>query len=718
MQRPPAQHERRHDNTVRVAMLCAAALVAQQVGSKATRDAAFLSRFEVTDLPAMMVGAAVLSVLLIVGFSRLMARLGPAYLMPRAFTASAASLLVIWASLFIWPRFASVLLYLQVSAAGALLVSGFWSLANECFDPRQAKREIGRIGVAATFGGLVGGILAERVGAHLPVHWMLPLLALLTGVCVLSTSRLRPLTAAPMRADNEEVTQSVARVFHEAPYLRNLALLVLIVTAGSTLLDYVFKSHAATHFAESAALMRFFAAFYTGAGLLAFVIQTLASRLGVLRLGLANNVAMLPAGLGVGSLVAVLVPGLPMTSLARGVESSLRSSLFRTAYEALFTPVAARDKRVAKTIVDVGCERAGDMVGAGLARLLLLVPVAATNWMLCTAILFALVAFVLARRLQFGYVQELENRLVSGAYRLNLEDIDDPMTRTIVLKSLSLVGDPVTREQVAARIDPSPLRSGDSQRVIRALQEITLTPETVHEVIRLLAWDEVYPHAAQLLARHAEEMAPELTRALLDPESDFAVRRRLPQVLRLTASPESVEGLLGGLRDPRFEVRFRCGRALAALHESRGVPLDPAPVYAAILRETRVDRSIWEGHRLLDQLEEDDPSFEVDYLRSRSNRSLQHVFTLLSLALDKQPLQIAFRGLHTDDPMLRGTALEYLDGTLPPDVRDALWPFLEGSPARERSVRGRREILDALIRSHQSIEINLAQLRDRRRGDP
>jgi hypothetical protein len=53
------------------------------------------------------------------------------------------------------------------------------------------------------------------------------------------------------------------------------------------------------------------------------------------------------------------------------------------------------------------------------------------------------------------------------------------------------------------------------------------------------------------------------------------------------------------------------------------------------------------------------------------------VFTLLSLVLPSDPVQVAFRGLHTDDENLRGTALEYLDGVLPPAIRTRLWPSLE-----------------------------------------
>ena len=91
-------------------------------------------------------------------------------------------------------------------------------------------------------------------------------------------------------------------------------------------------------------------------------------------------------------------------------------------------------------------------------------------------------------------------------------------------------------------------------------------------------------------------------------------------------------------------------------------------------------------------------------MKDRASRSLAHVFTLLSLVLPAEPLQIAFRGLHTDDQNLRGTALEYLEGVLPPaDSRRALWPFLEDprtAPAQDAAAR--RDPGD-LLRSHQSI---------------
>ena len=46
---------------------------------------------------------------------------------------------------------------------------------------------------------------------------------------------------------------------------------------------------------------------------------------------------------------------------------------------------------------------------------------------------------------------------------------------------------------------------------------------------------------------------------------DFAVRRRIPRVLRASRSQRAAEGLLLGINDDRFEVLYECGRALLTL---------------------------------------------------------------------------------------------------------------------------------------------------------
>src|SRR5215510_3129320 len=118
-------------------------LIASQVSSRAVRDALFLSAFDVTMLPFAM-GAAALAAL---GGAELLglalARRSPARVVPAAVTASAVLLGVWYAVSLVWPGAAALLVYIHVAAFGGALVSGFWSLVNERFDPHAARRYVG-----------------------------------------------------------------------------------------------------------------------------------------------------------------------------------------------------------------------------------------------------------------------------------------------------------------------------------------------------------------------------------------------------------------------------------------------------------------------------------------------------------------------------------------------------------------------------------------------
>ena len=63
--------------------------------------------------------------------------------------------------------------------------------------------------------------------------------------------------------------------------------------------------------------------------------------------------------------------------------------------------------------------------------------------------------------------------------------------------------------------------------------------------------------------------------------------------------------------------------------------------------------------------------------------------------------------------MLRGTALEYLEGVLPTAIRERLWPFLEDERVSRPAARPREDILADLLRSHDSIQMNLKELKRR-----
>jgi len=102
---------------------------------------------------------------------------------------------------------------------------------------------------------------------------------------------------------------------------------------------------------------------------------------------------------------------------------------------------------------------------------------------------------------------------------------------------------------------------------------------------------------------------------------------------------------------------------------------------------------------------------EIDVLRDRVSRSLEHLFTLLSLILPRETLRLAFHALHTDDSYLRGTALEYLETVLPESVWSRLFPLLEQGDEFLPRIRGSAEALHDLLASRESISLALARVR-------
>jgi ATP:ADP antiporter, AAA family len=734
----------RSDRSAAIAATAAStAMVAFQLAGKATRDALYLSTFGVAALPRMVIAASLLSALVTIGLSRAMARIGPGRLVPRLFALSALFLMLEWALAGAMRPAAAAVFYLHFTSLGALLVSGFWAMVTERFDPRAARGTVGRITAGASVGGLLGGILPERVGAGLPVTAMLPILAglhLLCAMVVLGVRSTGPTRPGPVTGGAEADSATSARqAFRASPHLRLLALLIALTALAEGLLDFVFKVRATAEVPSGEQLLRLFAVFYTATALLTILLQTTALRPALAYLGVARSAGLLPAGVSLGALGGLFLPGLLPLLVARGTEIVLRNSVFRGAYELLFTPVTPREKRATKLLVDVGAARMGDVAGGALIQATLLVAAASAGQLLLGAtMVVAFAALAVARRLHGGYVGALARNLELQAGPVPGVSADDAaaLLQTVGGFDLSQLRSPNPGSGPVAAPPPIPaprdrnsdrwnsrlraLEGAEPAEVRDALLDGALTAPLMEQAIALLAWDAVASTAVQALRAVARSETPRLVRHLLDPDEDFAVRRRLVLALAECPTPEAFEGLLKALGDRRFEVRYRAGRALNHLvGQIPGLVVDRDRVLRAVLNEVAVGRGVWESRQLIDAADDLWAPGEAELLRHRASRSLEHVFALLALILPSEPLRLAYHGLHTDDRNLRGTALEYLESILPDQVREKLWPFLEpeASPARPAG-RNPDQVLANLLQSRESIVLALADVRRRSGGMP
>jgi hypothetical protein len=706
------------------AMLSAAAVSAQFVGGKATRDALFLTSHDITALPTMLIVTAVCSIVLVSLHAKAGRRLVPGILIPASFIVSGILFFGEWLFRASAPSTIAVLVYLHVSVAGPLLASGFWLIVSESFSPRTAKKGVGRIAAAGTLGGLAGALLAERVAAAFGVPGMLLVLGALQFVAAALVRQLAvravSVGAQPAAGASASIPPigSGLRVIAETPYLRRIAALVLLGTTSAALVDYVFKAAAVDVYGPGDGLLRFFALYYGLTSLIAFVLQILATRRILERSGIAGATSTPSIALIAGILGELVLPGLGFGSLiaARGSEAIFRGSWFRAGYELFFTPMPAAEKRATKSLIDVTFDRLGDAAGGVLVPLAILVaPAYQSNVILLVAMAASVGAIVAASQLSKWYVRTLESSLLHRGGELAFLEAADAATATVLrdIQARHVATDRVTSSSPDADAEPAfdpilqgiaTLRSSDRRRIIGLLsQEEGLPAPLVPHAIPLLAVDPLADYALFALRKVAEEHVGQLTDALMNPNQEFAVRRRLARVFSVCVSQRAADGLLAALDDARFDVRFQAARSLSAiLSRNERIAIDPARIYEIVLREVAVGRPVWEGRRLLDGFVSASPLDE--FVRDRAGQSLAHVFTLLSLVLAREPLQIAFRSLQGDDAYLRGTALEYLEGVLPADVRQQLWPFL----VRRRSVgtsEQQHERVVELLRTSESVTL-------------
>jgi hypothetical protein len=205
--------------------------------------------------------------------------------------------------------------------------------------------------------------------------------------------------------------------------------------------------------------------------------------------------------------------------------------------------------------------------------------------------------------------------------RTNLRGADADVLQIVALQSRDA-------NRIRLVLDPrNPIRASLLPHVIPLLEDRAVAGTAMH--------------ALQLVA---DTYGGALVDALLDPTRTTVVRRRLARVLSVCRSQIVADGLLMAVEDPLPDIRTQAARSLFRIRSRHA--------------EVRIDM---EG--MLDLVRTE---------LARTAPDLRHVFTLLLFVLPVRPLRAAYRSLRGDDQHARGTALEYLHGVLPKDIRTAL----------------------------------------------
>ena len=233
--------------------------------------------------------------------------------------------------------------------------------------------------------------------------------------------------------------------------------------------------------------------------------------------------------------------------------------------------------------------------------------------------------------------------------------------------------------------------------------------EYVPSLLVALGRQELADDAAGALARLGNLIVPTLESAMGDQTVPVETRREIPSVLLRIGTAEAEQVLVEGLLQADGTLRHR---VIASLNKLRVLHPD-----------VRVDSSVIElllaaeiaGHYrsyqvigpLQKRFKNEDPVLQA--MGHAMEQELERIFRLMALLFPATGLHDAYVGVRSSNPIVRANALEFLDSTLKPELRQVLVPLLDSHVTIEERVAMADRLVGApLATPEQAVETMLA----------
>ena len=269
-----------------------------------------------------------------------------------------------------------VAFFIWVGIFNVSLVAQFWSLANDIYSKNAGERLFPIIVIGMTAGAPLGSFVAGRLfklGVTPNLILQISAALLLVSVAIYLWINRRD----EERAGAPEPMMSAADGFGLVlanPYLRLIALLVVLLNVVNTTGEYVVARLLTNHVNElAAANAAFDKQAYIGAfsgdyqfwvNVLAFLLQAFVSSRLVKYRGLRAALLALPlVALGGYAIIAAGV-GLSVVRWIKTVENATDYSIMNTARQLLWLPTNREEKYKAKQAIDAFFMRGGDLLSA------------------------------------------------------------------------------------------------------------------------------------------------------------------------------------------------------------------------------------------------------------------------------------------------------------------------------------------------------------------
>ena len=324
----------------------------------------FITALGADNLPYVLFVAGLLIGVVMHLYTSAIRRLPRQHVVPVTQAAIVGLLVVFWALLLTGAAWVTVAFYFFGLILGVLLISQFWTLANDVFDARQAKRLFGFIGGGASLGGALGAAMTaaivEQVGSEQLVLVSAAALALCAGIVVVLLRQHDVGEEADFDTSERGVGGREAyRLLSESRALKVLALTVGCAAAGAAVVDQQLNMAAEALRGDGGgdSIAAFLAQITVYLSIGGFIVQVaLVSRIHR-SAGIGFALLLLPIGFAASGALILFTGALWAVAGARVLGSALRYTVDKTTREILFVPLPAEPRHRVKPFIDVTMDR-------------------------------------------------------------------------------------------------------------------------------------------------------------------------------------------------------------------------------------------------------------------------------------------------------------------------------------------------------------------------
>ncbi|QGY33307.1 MFS transporter (plasmid) [Pantoea cypripedii] len=331
----------------------------------------------VNNLPWLFSGTLVAMLILTPVFSFLVKRFSRITVIKLSYHFFAAHLVVFF--ILLLPAFSEYriwtgrVFFIWVSVFNLFVVSIFWSLIVDIFNPEQGLRLFGILSAGATLGAMVGSLVTlmlveiiDQRGLVLLAFLMLELSLLSAHHAVRHAESIKEENGEIQRAERPLGGSVFAGITHtlRSPYLSGIAVFMILYSLTSTFLYLEQARIAASAFSDRAARTQFFATIDLWVNIFTLIAQLLLTSRTLKRLGISLTLAILPLVTLAGFSLLLAFPSLIIFVVFQVVRRISNFSFARPSREILFTRVNKEERYKSKNFIDTVVYRLGDQLGS------------------------------------------------------------------------------------------------------------------------------------------------------------------------------------------------------------------------------------------------------------------------------------------------------------------------------------------------------------------